>query len=510
VTVTGYYGSDGATLLTPSQVSNVSYTFSNGAAVAAFPSNGAYVSGSKYLYFSPDGNFLFGGSPDTSNTPFDMIVGVKTGASPTYATTYYQAGIDALYNPSAGAGDIDTWYGSVYTAPGATPPCAEPLAAACMSLLGHQRLNDFGGAKSLTGYGSLYDYTYSDSISPTSAGVASNGYAHYIAGDGGTVIIGSGIGPYLGVRVAVAAPTLSNLSATGVVLDPTRVENSASAAPFTAGIAPGELLTLYGTNLAAVKQMAPVTNKSGTPIPLPTTLDNVQVSIGGLPAPIYYVSPTQLSAIVPYGVTGPTAQIQVTNGTTPSNTVWEYVNATSPGVFTENENGTGYGLIEHLGIGNSAVPAGTVVSDANPALEGETLAVYLTGLGAVSPTIVDGGTGGGPCPGATCNVASASFSVYFGADATAVTPTFAGLAPGYDGLYQLNVMVPASGLTAGPTNVSIVGPDSEMSYVLIPISLSSSAAVTPVTNAAVKAPAARVTPRQHQAIKAAPRLPGGK
>ena len=62
--------------------------------------------------------------------------------------------------------------------------------------------------------------------------------------------------------------------------------------------------------LATGTQVAP----SGSPFP--TTLGNVQVSIGGLPAAIYYVSPGQVSAIVPYGVTGPVVEIQVTNNGT--------------------------------------------------------------------------------------------------------------------------------------------------------------------------------------------------
>ena len=56
--------------------SNVKYIFSNGAAVVTFPnSNTALFTGQYYLYFSPDGNFVFGGSPNS----FDLIVGVRTG-----------------------------------------------------------------------------------------------------------------------------------------------------------------------------------------------------------------------------------------------------------------------------------------------------------------------------------------------------------------------------------------------------------------------------------------------
>jgi uncharacterized protein (TIGR03437 family) len=509
VGVTGYYGGGGATLL-PTQTSSVTYTFSNGAAVANFPTNGEYVSGSKYLYFSPDGNFLFGGSPYNSNTPFDMIVGVKTSAgTPTAAgKLYYQAGIDEVYNGSVG--NLDTYYGSVYAGTGAAPPCAEPLASTCLFLLGHQRVNDFGD---ILNYGSLSDYTFNDSISPVS-GVYTNAAAHYVIGDGGAVMITAGVGPYMGISVGVQAPcavgapyNCQAAPCTGVCLSPTGVVNSASNAPFTAGIAPGELLTLYGTNLAAALTVAATADASGNPISLPKTLGGVQVTIGGLPAAIYYVSPTQVSAIVPYSVTGPIVPVYVTNNQVQSNTVTEYLNATAPGVFTQNQNGTGYGAILHLGIGNSVAAAYSEVSDTNPAVLGETLAVFLTGLGAVSPTIADGATG----PSSTFSNAINTVYVYFGADVTAVTPSYAGLAPGLDALYQINVTVPASGLTAGAADLEIVGGGSDMAYMLIPLTTTAGVAVTAADakNPATTGVAARL--KVHKPGSSAPRrLPIGK
>jgi hypothetical protein len=106
-------------------------------------------------------------------------------------------------------------------------------------------------------------------------------------------MITAGIGPYLGISVGLQAPTITPSST--VFIDPTRVQNSASNAPFTAGIAPGELLTLYGQNLADFHA------GSGHSISDYTGLNGVQVTIGGLPAAIYYVSASQISAIVPYG-----------------------------------------------------------------------------------------------------------------------------------------------------------------------------------------------------------------
>jgi uncharacterized protein (TIGR03437 family) len=425
--VTGYAGVQTAPY--SQTAGGVKYQFSNGAAIATFATNGTLIAGQKYFYFSKDGNFMFGGSPITSSTPFDFIVGVKTTSNPTLSGLYYQAGIDEY------AGNLDTYFGSFNVIAGAAP----------QTFLGHERVDDFGGS-------SVYDYTYEDTISLT-GNTFTNSYAKYVVGAGGAVEITTGIGPYLGLSVGLQAPTPA--VGAGGYLSPMGVVNSGSNAPFTAGIAPGELLTLYGQNLAAATQVAG--------IPFPTSLGNVQVTIGGFPAAIYYVSAGQISAIVPYEVTvGSIAQIQVNNNGSLSNVVTNYVANTAPGVFTQNQNGTGYGEIVHLGIGNSAAAVGSIVSDANPAVVGETLSVYLTGLGAVSPTITDGAPGPSGTLSQTTNTITLDFN------GTTGTNDFAGLAPGFSGLYQLNVTVP-TGLTNGPNFLDIGGPDSYMGYLLIPI-----------------------------------------
>ncbi len=433
-TVNGY-SSQSTTITTQTGLNGLKYIFSNGAAVATFPINGTLMSGQKYFYFSKDGNFMFGGSPVTSSTPFDMIVAVKTSgsANPTLSGLYYQAGFDD------NSGDLDSYFGAFNVIPSASP----------QTYLGHQRINDFGGYQ-------VYDYTYDNSIALT-GNTYTTGAARFVVGGGGSVLITSGVGAYLGLSVALQAPTITPPSS-GVFVYPTGVVNAANNAPFTTGIAPGELITLYGTNLAS--KVAAVVGGN----PATTSLGNVQVSIGGLPAPVFYVSPTQVSAIVPYGVTSVApcycADIQVNNNGTLSNVVSEYISTTAPGVFTQVPGGLGYGIIQHLGIGNSSATPGKPVTDANPAIEGETLSVGLTGLGAVTPSINDGALGAG-------NTTSGTIAVDF--SGTAGTNLFSGLAPGFAGLYQLNMTIPTTGITVGPNYLDLQGPDSYMSYLLLPI-----------------------------------------
>jgi uncharacterized protein (TIGR03437 family) len=439
VTFSGYQGPSAKGT---ASFSNIKYTFSNGAAVVTFPnSNTALFTGQYYLYFSPDGNFVFGGSPNS----FDLIVGVRTGTgTPNLNDTYYEAGLDQDESTlNAGYASLDSFYGSFRAKSG--------------TIVGHQRLLNFFNPEAT-------DYTYSDTYSIPSSGAYTSPNTNYVVGSG--IRIGSGIGPFLGISVALQAPTMSSsLSTTGVFLDPQGVVNAGSFAPFTAGVAPGELLTLFGANLAAELQVA-------STIPFPTTLGKVQVMINSLPVPIYYVSPTQLAVLVPYSVTGSIAKLQVFNDNVPSNAVTRWIAKTAPGVLTQLQNGLGYGDVVHLD--------GTLVNDKSPAKIGETVSVYLTGLGAVNPAIADGDAG--PV-NPLANATNPSTAFIGGTEAKV---SYSGLAPQLAGLYQINLTVP-DGVTPGNPSLDIAGPDSYASVCLI--------AIAGPVSSSVALPSYRAVPR---------------
>ena len=104
--INGYYVSSnsttgaGTTTSVTQNNASVKYTVSNGAVVLNFPnlvtsnSSTALLSGQNYLYFSPDGNFVFGGSAGNTNLQADMFIGVKTGgaAAQLSSALYYNAG----------------------------------------------------------------------------------------------------------------------------------------------------------------------------------------------------------------------------------------------------------------------------------------------------------------------------------------------------------------------------------------------------------------------------------
>ncbi len=399
------------------------------------------VAGTELLYISPDGNFIFGGSP----TGYDMFVGVRaaTSAPSNYDGLYYQAGLNLDESAGSGVSPLDSYYGSFQAFSG--------------KIIGHQRFSTssllhYQSLPSLSIYGGASDFTYYDSYSLNSDGSSDDSAfsQHYLSSTDGTIRIGYGRGPFLSLNVAFQAPTFSG---SGVYLNPNGVVNAASSAPFTAQLSPGEFVTLYGSGLA---------NTTATSnLPFQTQFNNVQVFINQVAAPIYYVSPTQISIVVPYITTSDSvAQIYVVSNGVTSNLVSAFTGLTSTGVFTEPVGGLGTAAALH--------PDYSVVTESSPAQIGETVAVYLTGMGIVIPRVADGTA----APISPLSYTSATPLVYLldTADHYLQAPViFSGLAPGFAGLYQINFTVP-SGLVSGDASLQIIGPDSATFQASLPIS----------------------------------------
>jgi uncharacterized protein (TIGR03437 family) len=420
VDVTAYADTTSATTQT---ITGVNYTVSNNAFVVNFPTNNTgLVQGQEFFYSTPDGSFIFGGSPED----FDMLVGVRTGTTPAFGGLYYSAGFefDETQFDSNGSIGYLTYYGSFNANNG--------------QILGHQRIQD--------GVDSAYGFTYSDSYSTGSGGSYTSQYLNvqFIEGTSGEQI-GVGLGTTPTVTVAVPAPSFTG---SGVYLSPTGIVNAASYSPFTTGVSPGDFVLLFGSNLG------PSTLQGASSLPLPTKLDNVKVLVNNVPAPISYVRSDQIAVIVPFETTASVAQFQVINNGQASNVVTEFVNLTTPGVFTQDESGSGYAAALHVN--------GSPVTPASPAQAGETVAVYMSGLGTVFPAILDGVGAPSNPPSTTSNTFNADIS------GTTANIAFQGLAPGFAGLYQVNIQIP-TGLTAGDNSLDIGGPDSYASEALISI-----------------------------------------
>jgi uncharacterized protein (TIGR03437 family) len=223
------------------------------------------------------------------------------------------------------------------------------------------------------------------------------------------------------ISLGVGIPAVTGA---GVFVNPQGIINAAGNAPVGNPISPGEFIAIYGTGLSTQTATA-------TP-PYPAALGGVSVSIGGLPAPIYYVSPTLIDCLVPYEVNTASGNttITVTSGATTSNTVTPSIAPTSPGVFSLDYSGAGPGAITH----NST---GALVSANNPAVAGEVLVAYLTGLGALQNAIMDGQA---PNPeGPDAAIAAVQVQVD---GVPAPNLYYAGINPVYPGLYQIDFTMP--------------------------------------------------------------------
>jgi uncharacterized protein (TIGR03437 family) len=206
-------------------------------------------------------------------------------------------------------------------------------------------------------------------------------------------------------------------------------------------VAPGSWVEIYGSNLAPDTRQWAGSDFSGNNAP--TTLDGVQVTIGGQKAFVEYISssPAQINAQLPSNIpTGGPLPVTVTNGTQTSGAFNVTVNSTMPGLLAPASfliGGKQYVVALLSDNVTYVLPTGAIAGVASrPAKPGETIVLYGVGFGGVTPSIPAGQIVG------QSNQLAASFQISFGGTPAQAVP-YAGLAPGYVGLYQFDVVVPA-------------------------------------------------------------------
>jgi uncharacterized protein (TIGR03437 family) len=216
-------------------------------------------------------------------------------------------------------------------------------------------------------------------------------------------------------RLAFAAPKLN----TGGTI------NNASFAA-TAPVAPGSLVSIFGTGLSDANQSAPG-------VPLPTALGTTALTLGGVPMPLVHAFPLQVDAQVPWELAQQAqAQLAIVTDDLAGNTVSVPLAQFSPGLYSAQGNGSGQGAI--LINGTTALAA-----LGHPAKRGtDYLNIFATGLGPVTNQPATG------APAPTSPLAQTTHTVTVTIGSVVADVSFAGLAPGWVGLYQVNVQVPAS------------------------------------------------------------------
>jgi uncharacterized protein (TIGR03437 family) len=215
-------------------------------------------------------------------------------------------------------------------------------------------------------------------------------------------------------------------------------------------LAPNTISTIYPAGIQFGKDTADAFSQAA-PIPLPTSLANIQVTVNGTPAPLYYVSPGQINFVMPWNApTTGMADVQVLNTLTgqllaaspiPMNTV-------SPAIFVGVSAGVGAKLAAVINQNN------TINDATHPAKIGEYIAIYATGQGFVSNPPADGDV-----PRNGLVRAQYSLRIWLGSDYTDQIPLvgneprsipgvdenfiyFSGLSPAFPGMWQINVRIP--------------------------------------------------------------------
>jgi len=197
---------------------------------------------------------------------------------------------------------------------------------------------------------------------------------------------------------------------------------AANAAGVSGGTPPGSLFSIYGTNLATNQGQA-VTS------PWPKTLGGASVTVNGETAYLSYADKGQVNAQMPLDIPPGVATVVVTVGTNVSNAVAALVPATAvPGVFIYGNN---------IAVAQN-YPSYALNSAASPAPAGSVVIVYFTGGGPVK----NGGAlkSGTATPNNSYPTTETATATLGGMPATV---EFAGLTPGFIGLYQANIVVPA-------------------------------------------------------------------
>jgi uncharacterized protein (TIGR03437 family) len=164
----------------------------------------------------------------------------------------------------------------------------------------------------------------------------------------------------------------------GGTIPPAGVVNAASFQG--GGVAPGELITIFGSGIGPASLTPLALGADGK---VANTLAETQVLFDGVPSPLIYVSASQVSAIVPYSVTGKSSTgLQISYKSLKSNTLAVPVSTCAPALFTADTSGKGQAAVSNQD--------GTFNGKNNPADKGTILTLYATGEGQTDPGGVDG------------------------------------------------------------------------------------------------------------------------
>jgi uncharacterized protein (TIGR03437 family) len=271
--------------------------------------------------------------------------------------------------------------------------------------------------------------------------IAGNGVPGY-SGDGGLATLAELSGP-AGIAVSPSGNLYVADADNGAVrllqpAPPPTIAVTNAASNRTGVLAPGELVTIYGSGMGP-SQGAGFTLSSQQTVG--TQLAGTQVLVNGAPSPVLYASAGQVNAIVPFATTGGpgTVQVQYQGQTVVSQSVTTA--ASAPGLFSRDGSGSG----QAAALNQDSSPN----SASNPAVRGSVIVLYATGYGQSTPLGVDGSL-------ATSPYGKPQLSVQVLIGGQQATVQYAGAAPmEVAGVMQINAVIPATVTPGSAVTVSV-------------------------------------------------------
>jgi uncharacterized protein (TIGR03437 family) len=334
-------------------------------------------------------------------------------------TTLYSFGTTPTDGASPAAALIQASDGNFYgtTSAGGTGGCQnlDGVTVGCGTIF---TITPAGSFTTLYTFGTNYilaNRTSSDGVSPQAPLIQATDGNFY-----GTAYAGGAHANGTVFKFSLAAPNTPAIASTGGVLN---------GASFQLGIAADSWMTINGTNLSSKTDTWSNAIVNGA---LPTTLDGVSVMVGDQAAYIEYISATQINALLP-SVPAGTVPVTVTNANGTSQAVMAQVAAEQPAFFQWGTYAVATRQNFSLAVKNGTFPGTTTV----PAKPGDVIILWGTGFGPTSPSA----PAGVETPSTTTYNTANTVSVTVGKEPATVYG--AALAPGYAGLYQVAIQIPA-------------------------------------------------------------------
>ncbi len=233
--------------------------------------------------------------------------------------------------------------------------------------------------------------------------------------------------------MAIQGPSFQPAPGQSVFLDPNGPMQAATASAHPFPFAPGTLVMVRGAGLASSIQAA-------TGLPLPTSLGATSLTANGQPVGLIRVASDSITFVMPWATAGAgRIRLKATVGGVDSNQITVRAAPASPGFFSSTGDGLGMVLGTHAD--------GSLIKADSPAAPGEVVVLYASGLGATATSLAE--------YAAATSANATTVPVQVDVAGVQAEIRYAGLAPGFPGVYQINIVIPPSSATSAGANLRV-------------------------------------------------------